>query len=81
MAQSVELLLKIKDVIALLFHLAVIFVVDCIHNLLHFELVTHLRLGSSSFATSLEDVDTSTLGRWQNIHQTMLEVGDLVCES
>ena len=69
---------KILNPLALFFDLAVVFVVDSIHDLLHFELVTHLRLGSSSLATSLEDVDTSTLGRWQKIHHTMLGIGDLV---
>ena len=50
---GVKLLLKIFNALALLFDLAVIFIIDCVHDLLHLELVMHFHLRSSSLATCL----------------------------
>ena len=80
MAQSVELLLKIKDVIALLFHLAVIFVVDCIHNLLQLELIAHLCLRSPPFTSCFHDVNTSTLGCYEYEHTPKVRLAAIISE-
>ena len=65
LAQGVQLLLKVLYALALLFDLAVVLVVDGVHDLLHLELVTHHRLSSPPLATCLEDVYTSSLGCYQ----------------
>ena len=56
------MLLKVLNMLALLFHLALVFVVDSVHDLLHLVLVTHLGLSSPPLATRLEDMHTSALG-------------------
>ena len=65
MAQCVELLLEVLDMLALLFHLAVILVVHSVHDLLHLELVTHHRLGAFSLASCLEDMNTPALSCYE----------------
>ena len=64
LAEGVELLLEVLYALALLFDLAVVLVVDGVHDLLHLELVAHLRLGAFSLAPRLEDVHTPALGRY-----------------
>ena len=64
LAEGVELLLEVLDPLTLLFDLAVVLVVDGVHDLLHLELVAHLRLGAFSLAPRLEDVHTPALGRY-----------------
>ena len=65
LAQGVQLLLKVLYALALLFDLAVVLVVDGVHDLLHLELVTHHRLSPPPLATCLKDVYTSSLGCYQ----------------
>ena len=65
LAKGVQLLLKVLNALALLFDLALVFVVDGVHDLLHIELVTHHGLCSPPLASCLEDVYTSALGCYQ----------------
>ena len=62
LAQGVQLLLKIRYTLTLLFDLAVVLIIDGIHDLLHFKLVAHHSLCPPPLATRLEDVYTSALG-------------------
>ena len=62
LAQGVQLLLKIRYTLTLLFDLAVVLLIDGIHDLLHFKLVAHHSLCPPPLATRLEDVYTSALG-------------------
>ena len=73
----IELFLKAHNVIALLFHLAVILVVDGIHDLLQLKLIAHLRLCSPPFAPCLQNVNTSTLGCYQNKQRAIISAGSL----
>ena len=62
LAQGVQLLLKIRYTLTLLFDLAVVLVIDGIHDLLHLKLVAHHSLCPPPLATRLEDLYTSALG-------------------
>ena len=75
LAEGVELLLKVLDLRTLLFHLAIVLVVDGVHDLLHLELVAHLRLCAFSFASRLEDVHTPTLGCFEHERNTIVRKG------
>ena len=81
LTQSVELLFKILDSIALFFDLAIIFVIDSVHDLLHLKLVTHFCLSSSSLASCLEDMHTSALGCYQNKQIAMIIIELFVYQS
>ena len=61
LAKGVQLLLKVLNVLALLFDLAFVLVVDSIHDLLYLVLVTHLRLCSPPLTTCFQDVHASAL--------------------
>ena len=75
LAEGVELLLKVLDLRTLLFHLAIVLVVDGVHDLFHFELVAHLRLGAFSFASRLEDVHTPALGCYEHERSMIVRKG------
>ena len=75
LAEGVELLLKVLDLRTLLFHLAIVLVVDGVHDLFHFELVAHLRLGAFSFASRLEDVHTPAFSCCQYERDTKVRGG------
>ena len=62
LAQGIQLLLKIRYMLTLFFDLAVVFVIDGIHDLLHLKLVAHHSLCPPPLATRLKDMYTSTLG-------------------
>ena len=62
LAQGVQLLLKVLYKLALLFDLAFVLIINGIHNLFHFVLVTHLRLCPSSLAACFQDMHTSAFG-------------------
>ena len=63
LTHGIELILETLDAFALVFDLALVLVIDCIHDLLNLVLVAHLSLGSPPLASCLQDVDTSSLGR------------------
>ena len=65
LAQGVQLLLKIRYTLTLLFDLAVVLIIDGIHDLLHLKLVAHHSLCPPPLATRLEDMYTSALGCYQ----------------
>ena len=71
----IELFLKAHNVIALLFHLAVILVVHSVHDLLHLVLVTHHRLGAFSLASCLEDMHTPALSCYEYERDTSVRKG------
>ena len=75
LAEGVEQLLKVLYTRTLLFHLAIILVVDGLHDLFHLELVAHLRLGAFSFASRLEDVHTPALGCYEHERNTIVRKG------
>ena len=75
MAQCVELLLEILDLLTLLFHLAVILVVHSVHDLLHLVLVTHHRLCAFSLASCLEDMNTPALSCYEYVRDTSVRRG------
>ena len=62
LVQGIKLLLEVLNLLALLFDLAFVLVVDSVHDLLHLELVTHHRLRPPTLASSLEDVHTPAFG-------------------
>ena len=62
LAQGVQLLLKIRYTLTLLFDLAVVLLIDGIHDLLHLKLVSHHSLCPPPLATRLENMYTSALG-------------------
>ena len=61
LVQGTKLLLEALNLLALLFDLAFVLVVDGLHDLLHLELFTHISLCPPPFATRLQDVNTSAL--------------------
>ena len=74
LTHGVELLFKILNTITLFFDLAIIFLIDRIHNLLHLELILHLYLCSSSLAPRFQNMHTSSLGCCQDKNDTMTDV-------
>ena len=68
-------MLKVLYTLALLFDLAFVLVVDGVHDLLHLELVAHLRLGAFSFASRLEDVHTPALGCYEHERSMIVRKG------
>ena len=75
LAEGVELLLKVLDLRTLLFHLAIVLVVDGVHDLLHLKLVAHLRLCAFSFASRFEDVHAPALGCYEHERNTIVRKG------
>ena len=80
-AQCVELLLEVLDLLTLLFHLAVILVVHGVHDLLHLELVTHHRLSALSLASCLEDMHTPAFSCYEYERDTSVRKGRYTNES
>ena len=75
LAEGVELLLKVLDLRTLLFHLAIVLVVDGVHDLLHLELVAHHSLCPPPLATRLEDVHTPAFSCCQYERDTKVRGG------
>ena len=75
LAEGVELLLKVLDSLTLLFHLAIVLVVDGVHDLLHLELVAHHRLSPFSFTPCLEDMHTPAFSCYQYERDTKVRNG------
>ena len=61
LVQGIKLLLEVLNLLALLFDLAFVLVVDGLHDLLHLELFTHISLCPPPFATRFKNMNTSAL--------------------
>ena len=67
--------------IAVIFDLAFVLVVDGLHYLLHLELFTHISLCPPPFATRFENVNTSALGCYEYERKPKVRLSAIMSEN
>ena len=80
LVQGIKLLLEILYLIAVIFDLAFVLVVDGLHDLLHLELFTHISLCPPPFATRFENVNTSALGCYEYERKPKVRLSAIMSE-